>query len=237
MATLASMSTSAFDACHAAVSTAAASAGLVSPRISAAVARTITSSFVRRARSRRSTVALRFGRLRGGQRLHRRRPGAPVGVVEIRLPRRLGHRRRRACRARSRPRRAPSSRDPDRHPTAPAGTRAPSIAASAVTAAARIVGDGIAQSIEQPIDRRRRLQRTERGHDLELQRRIERRLVEQRDQRRDRARIAEAAEAADGLQPHRGPRRRRRQHVEQRRHGDRPAASTGPSPCAAKAAL
>ena len=61
MATRASMSTSAFDACHAAVRTAAASAGLASPRISAAVARTITSSFVRRARSRRSTVALASG--------------------------------------------------------------------------------------------------------------------------------------------------------------------------------
>ena len=220
MATLASMSTSAFDACHAAVRTASASAGLASPRISAAVARTITSSFVRRARSRRSTVALASGVFAAASAF------IVAGQVRRSLSSRYGFHAASGTASPSVPSAVTTAARTVQSgsgstPDSTCRNSGPSIAASAVTAAARMVGEGSPSRSSSRSIAGAAFRAPSAVTTSSVQRRIERRLVEQRDQRRDRARVAEAAEAADGLQPHRGPRRRRRQHLEQRRHGDR----------------
>ena len=141
MATLASMSTSVFDACHAAVRTAAASAGLASARISAAVARTITSSFVRRARSRRSTVALASGVFAAASAF------IVAGQVRRSLSSRYGFHAASGTASPSVPSAVTTAARTVQSgsgstPDSTCRNSGPSIAASAVTAAARMVGEG-----------------------------------------------------------------------------------------------
>ena len=222
MATRASMSASAFAACQAARRTARRHRPAWCRRGSRPRWRGRSTSSLVEARAQQALHGRAgLGVFAGAERLHRRRPGARGRCRRDRLPRRLGHGvAERAQRGRPPPP-APSSRDRGRAPTAPARNSGPSIAASAVNAAARIVGDGSPSRSSRRSVGGRGLEGAERGHDLDVQRRIERRLVEQRQQRRTarasprRPRPRTACRRTAGCGVGDG------EHVEQRRHGDR----------------